>query len=320
MKTKNKLVKDLEKNGIVLDDNMPYSPKVIMLDNKPSNYIICTDGSVYNIATMKEKKATKMANNYMSYALYMNGKQYLRYAHRLVAEAFIRNPKNKPEVNHKDRNKSNNDISNLEWVTPEENVDHAKNTHVEHSNDVGSQYSEKVIKKCIAMLESGKKSPRTIAKKLGIRASTVYNIQNKKIYVYLTKGKKLKNVEKFKDTKKYSDDKIRRVCELLVENKLTPVEIGKECKIPQSYILEILHLKKRADISKEYDFSKYDKKIHREEYDQSVIDKIDDLLLKGYRNCEIRDKLGFPKTTRYKSLVNNRKNTLRRQGKLKDQE
>ena len=318
MKIKNDLIKDLEKHGIVLDDNMPYSPKVIMLDNKPSNYIICTDGSLYNIETKKAKKATKGANGYMRYTLYMNGKQYQRYAHRLVAEAFIGNPKNKPDVNHKDRNKSNNDISNLEWVTAKENADHAKNTHVEHSNDVGCPYSDKTIKKCIAMLESGKKSPSRIAKKLGMNTSTVYNIQNKKIYVHLTKGKKLKNVEKFKDTKKYSDEKIRRVCELLVENKLTPIEIGKECKIPQSYILEILHLKKRADISKEYDFSKYDKKIQREEYDQSVIDKIDDLLLKGYRNCEIRDKLGFPKTTRYKSLVNNRKITLRQQGKITD--
>lgn len=317
MKTKNKLVKDLEKNGIVLDDSMPYSPKIIMLNGKPSDYVICTDGSLYNISTMKAKKATEMANGYMRYTLYMNGKQYHKYVHRLVAEAFIRNPKNKPEVNHKDRNKKNNDISNLEWTTKKENNDHANNTHVEGKNDVGQPNPKNKIEKCIKMLENGKKSPKKISKKLGLRPDVVYKIKNKQRYAYLTKGKNLSTGEKFKDSKKYSDEKIRTVCELLAQNELTPVEIGKKCGIPQSYILEILHLKKRSDISKEYDFSKYDKKIQREEYDKSVIDKIDELLLKGYRNCEVRDILGFPKTTRYKSLVNNRKNNLRKYEKLK---
>lgn len=48
----------------------------------------------------------------------------LYYAHRLVAETFLPNPSRKPEVNHRDRNKANNHLNNLEWVTSSENKTH----------------------------------------------------------------------------------------------------------------------------------------------------------------------------------------------------
>ena len=55
-----------------------------------------------------------------------NGKRVKKYIHRLVAEAFIPNPKNKPEVDHIDTNRKNNIVDNLRWTTREENFNNPK--------------------------------------------------------------------------------------------------------------------------------------------------------------------------------------------------
>lgn len=67
------------------------------------------------------------ANNkgYLHVILYKNGNSKIGRIHRLVAENFIPNPGNKPQINHIDGHKSNNNVNNLEWVTNSENQKHA---------------------------------------------------------------------------------------------------------------------------------------------------------------------------------------------------
>ena len=68
---------------------------------------------------------TQLCAGYPSYRESINNKKCRVYVHRKVAETYIPNPKNKPCVNHLDGNKENNDVSNLEWVTHKENLQHA---------------------------------------------------------------------------------------------------------------------------------------------------------------------------------------------------
>lgn len=70
-------------------------------------------------------KQIEKTNGYMLVGLNKNSKGYKKHVHRLVAEAFIPNPYNKPQVNHKDLNKKNNTLNNLEWVSSSENIKHS---------------------------------------------------------------------------------------------------------------------------------------------------------------------------------------------------
>lgn len=91
------------------------------------NYIIYSNGTIKNKNTNKFLKGqSNYKNKYCSVNIAtLYGKKRL-YVHRLVAEAFLPKPNNKTEVNHKDGNVLNNNLDNLEWVSPKENINHAQ--------------------------------------------------------------------------------------------------------------------------------------------------------------------------------------------------
>lgn len=89
------------------------------------NYAVSNKGNVKNITTNKILKPGDNGKGYLHVALYNDehiGKTIM--IHRLVAKAFIPNPKNLPQVNHIDECKHNNCVENLEWITSEDNINH----------------------------------------------------------------------------------------------------------------------------------------------------------------------------------------------------
>lgn len=78
-------------------------------------------------------------NGYEMVTLSNKSKTRHLYVHRLVAEAFIPNPDNKREVNHKDANKLNNNVDNLEWTTSSENKIHAHKNGLMNNKYAGAE-------------------------------------------------------------------------------------------------------------------------------------------------------------------------------------
>ena len=124
-------------------------------------YQVSNIGRIWSVNRQKYLKPYE-GNGYLKIDLFAkNGKRKKEYIHRLVALAFIPNPENLPEVNHKDENKYNNCVNNLEWCTHQ------------YNNKYGTKV-ERMIEKiekpvyCIELdriFESGKKAAEYLGMK-----------------------------------------------------------------------------------------------------------------------------------------------------------
>lgn len=95
-------------------------------------YFVSDNGVVYSTkknggypTEMYEMALRTDKDGYLEVGLYKEKKRYFRRVHRLVGDAFIPNPEHLPQINHKDGNVQNNDVSNLEWCTCTDNLIHS---------------------------------------------------------------------------------------------------------------------------------------------------------------------------------------------------
>lgn len=152
-------------------------------------YQISNFGNVINVKTKKPLKGKKDKKGYLCVVLYSNGKRKEHKRHRLVALNFIPNPFNKPEVNHKDGDKANNYVDNLEWATTKENINHAVQHNLINDRKGESHNLSKLknadVLEIANLLKEGYK-PVTVAKMFMVDRTTVSNIKHGKTWSHLT--------------------------------------------------------------------------------------------------------------------------------------
>ena len=99
-------------------DNEHWRPTYIF----PNDYLASDEGKVYSKRANKMLRPGCDKDGYLTHILCVNGKRHTTKVHRLVAIAFIPNPDNKPAIDHINENKQDNRVSNLKWVTNQENA------------------------------------------------------------------------------------------------------------------------------------------------------------------------------------------------------
>lgn len=143
--------------------------------------ICCPDGTILD--SQGKKRPTRDRNGYLCVSLKTDSGWKNFSVHRLIAQCFLPNPDNKPCVNHKDGNKHNNAVSNLEWCTYSENEKHSydvlgKKMSMSHMRKIIALHVEKVSKSVCQIDDNGDvlcvfKSQSEASRKTGISQGNI---------------------------------------------------------------------------------------------------------------------------------------------------
>jgi hypothetical protein len=144
-------------------------------------YSITRDGRVWSWHRNLFLSPGLAGKGYPMVVLFRDGKPYNRLIHRLMAQTYIPNPENKREVNHKDGNKQNNFLNNLEWATPHENRLHGYKIglHGSGENHHQAKLKQSQVDYIREQYATGKYTFARIANVFGVSTSLIQKIVNR---------------------------------------------------------------------------------------------------------------------------------------------
>ena len=110
-------------------------------------YEVSSFGRIRRLSDSKIINPQTTEKGYLRVGLFQGNKRKWHKVHRLVAQTFIPNPENKPQINHKDFNKKNNRICNLEWVTNQENARYSMDNMLPEEKPVSKEAAIHALEK-----------------------------------------------------------------------------------------------------------------------------------------------------------------------------
>lgn len=151
-------------------------------------YSIGHQGNVYSYRRNRYLKISTSHGGYKVVYLYKKGsKRKTALIHKLIAEVFIDNPYNHTVVNHKDGNKQNNSLNNLEWVTKSEDIKHAGHMGLKTYKKGNDLYNAKLNPQKVKFIRDnrGKTPQRKLAEQFGISQATLSDAQLGKTWTHV---------------------------------------------------------------------------------------------------------------------------------------
>jgi hypothetical protein len=152
------------------------------IDITNGKYRISENGDVYSCKNKKFLKSCVDRYGYKNVDIYIERKRKTCYVHRLVAMTFIENPLMLDTVNHKDGDKLNNHVTNLEWLSKADNTRHAFNNNLVSlgSNRKNSKLNENDVIEIRKLILQGNLSFKKIGEKYNVYPSTIHEIKTGK--------------------------------------------------------------------------------------------------------------------------------------------
>lgn len=153
---------------------------------KNTRYRVSDSGEVFSSISNKILKPIDDGNGYLAVSLYIDGMSEKYKIHRLVAEVFIENTSNLLTVNHKDGNKLNNNVDNLEWMSQGDNTKHAWTSGLMLKGEQTpiAKLTDESVEKVIELFYAGMTNQQ-IGEMFGVARGTISKIRDRKTWRHI---------------------------------------------------------------------------------------------------------------------------------------